>query len=85
MFNSFFNLLKNPTSQIPSGNQRPPVQLILYHSIHVLIIIGSIIAVVWFPDNVAVAWLFSLGLLNCVLIRLPPNWFGDRSDKTQVP
>ena len=57
-------------------NERPPLQLILYHSIHVLIIIGSIIAV---------AWLFSLGLLNCVLIRLPPNWFGDRSDKTQFP
>ncbi len=31
--------------------------------------------------SVAVAWFFSLGFLNCVLIRLPSRWFGDSPDE----
>ncbi len=70
-----------PSGQIPPVTQKSRRQLILYHSIHLLVIIGSIIAVALFPANSAVAWIFSLGFLNCVLIRLPARCFGDSPEE----
>jgi hypothetical protein len=60
---------------MPPG-ERVPLQPLLYVAIHLLCIIGGMVAVFLCTPGIAALWMFGLGIANVILIRLPARWFG---------